>query len=69
MTCEEHNVIGGLGGAVAEVMAEMRVKRARLLRIGMPDCYASVVGSQPYLRGEYGLDAEQIAKRIEKSYV
>ena len=69
VTCEEHNVIGGLGGAVAEVMAEMRVKRARLLRIGMPDCYASVVGSQPYLRGEYGLDAEQIAKRIEKSYV
>lgn len=65
VTCEEHNVIGGFGGAVAEIMAEMRDKKAHLLRIGMNDMYAVRVGNQKYLRDQYGMSAEKIAARIE----
>ncbi|MCR5736892.1 MAG: transketolase [Eubacterium sp.] len=66
VTCEEHNVVGGFGSAVAEVMAEMKEKRAHLLRIGLNDEYAVRVGNQKYLREEYGMSAGKIVERIEK---
>ena len=62
-TCEEHNFIGGFGSAVAEVMAE-NPARAKLLRIGLHDEYSIRVGNQKYLREQYGLDGESIAKQI-----
>lgn len=62
-TCEEHNYIGGFGGAVAEVMAE-NPGRAKLLRIGLHDEYSVRVGNQKYLRQQYGLDGDSIAKQI-----
>lgn len=64
VTCEEHNVIGGFGSAVAEVMAEMKQKKATLLRIGLNDEYSIRVGNQKYLRGQYGIDAPAIVERI-----
>ena len=67
VTCEEHNIVGGFGSAVAEVMAEMPVKRAHLMRIGMQDMYATKVGSQAYLREQYGMSAKQIAEKIVKA--
>lgn len=63
VTVEEHNVVGGFGSAVAEVMAE-DPKNARLLKIGLEDIYSSKVGSQKYLRHEFGIDAEGIVKKI-----
>lgn len=63
VTCEEHNVTGGFGGAVAEVMAE-EPGNARLMRVGINDEYCTKVGSQKYLRGEYGMSGEKIAERI-----
>ena len=63
VTVEEHSIIGGLGSAVAEVMAE-HVCRARLIRIGLEDIYSSVVGSQDYLRSVYGMDSAAITKRV-----
>ena len=66
VTCEEHNIIGGFGGAVAEVMAEKRYRKAALLRIGLNDIYATIVGNQKYLRDQYGLSAKKIAERIEE---
>ena len=64
VTCEEHNVVGGFGSAVAEVLAEMRKKRAYLLRIGMNDQYCVRVGNQKYLREQYGMDGKTIARRV-----
>ncbi|TCL43007.1 transketolase family protein [Harryflintia acetispora] len=64
VTLEEHNRLGGLGGAVAEVISELSAPHARLLRLGLDDEYTSVVGSQQYLRTYYGLNAEKITKRI-----
>ena len=43
VTVEEHNIIGGLGGAVAEVMAECDGK-ARLVKIGIDDEYCGMWG-------------------------
>ena len=67
VTCEEHNVIGGFGSAVAEVMAEMPERKAYLVRIGLQDLYATKVGTQKYLREQYGICASEIVKKIEEN--
>jgi transketolase len=67
VTVEEHSVVGGLGSAVAEVLAETR-GAPPLLRIALPAHYTSVVGDQQYLRSVYGLDSEAIARRV-RTYV
>lgn len=69
VTCEEHNIIGGFGGAVAEVMAEMKSRKAFLLRIGLNDEYSVRVGNQKYLREQYGITAKSIVERIRMNLV
>lgn len=64
VSVEEHNVVGGFGSAIAEVMAEMKNKKARLLRIGLNDEYSIRVGNQKYLRQQYGMDSKSIVKKI-----
>lgn len=63
VTCEEHNIVGGLGTAVAEVLAETP-SRVRLVRLGIEGSYCTTVGDQRYLRRQYGLCDDQIAERI-----
>ena len=63
VTVEEHNILGGLGGAVAEVMAEYGGK-AKLVRMGMNDVYCVKVGNQRYLREQYAMDKTAIIKKI-----
>lgn len=63
VTVEEHNLSGGFGSAVAEVLAEMP-SHAKLLRIGLHDTYSAIVGNQKYLRSQFGLDAAGIAGQI-----
>jgi transketolase len=58
ITVEEHNVIGGLGAAVAEVLAD-KGSRSRLHRHGIPDVY-SLIGPPTHLYAHYGLDASGI---------
>lgn len=65
VTVEEHNIMGGFGGAVSEVLAEMKNKKASQLRIGLNDTYSCIVGSQKYLRDYYGMSAAKIAERIK----
>lgn len=60
---EEHTVVGGLGGAIAEACMSAGTAPGRFLRIGLDDIYPTVVGDQRYLRQAYGLDAEAIARR------
>lgn len=64
-TCEEHNIVGGFGSAVAEVLAEMKDKKAVLMRIGLNDEYSVRVGNQKYLRQQYGIDAKSIVDRVK----
>lgn len=63
VTCEEHNLSGGFGSAVAEVLAELP-SHARLLRMGMNDQYCTIVGDQKYLRDQYGISGKKIAEKI-----
>ena len=63
VTCEEHNIVGGLGSAVAEVLAEIK-NAARMVRVGINDTYCGIVGDQNHLRTHYGLTGGQIAGRI-----
>ena len=63
VTCEEHNLSGGFGSAVAEVLAELP-SHARLIKVGMNDEYSTLVGDQKYLRHQYGMSGEKIAERI-----
>ncbi len=64
VTLEEHSVVGGLGGAVAEWLSEQARVPARLLRIGTPDRFFHETGSQAYARQRLGLDAESVTRRI-----
>lgn len=66
VTVEEHNIVGGFGSAVAEVLSE-QVTKARLLRIGLNDTYSAIVGSQQYLRSQFGIDSVGIAEKILKT--
>ena len=67
ITVEEHNLSGGFGSAVAEIMAES-LGKARLKRIALQDKYSSIVGSQKYLRREYGIDSAKIIKTVKESW-
>lgn len=69
VTLEEHTVIGGLGGAVAEIVAQMSGPKADLEVIGLQDCFSSVVGDQEYLRTIYGLTADDVVSRVEARWI
>jgi transketolase len=63
VTLENHTIVGGLGSAVAEVMAEHGLGRP-LLRLGLRDTYAHGA-SQAYLMRAYGLDAMALVRGVE----
>lgn len=60
---ENHSIVGGLGSAVAELMAENGMG-VPLKRIGLKDTYAHGA-SQKYLMTEYGLDAQSLVEVVE----
>ncbi len=65
-TLEEHSIEGGLGGAVAEVMAELDPGHASLKRIGLRPEFNKTVGDQNYLKKLHGLDEESVLKTIQQ---
>ena len=64
VTAEEHNIIGGLGSAVAEVVGELAP--VPVLRVGMKDTYGHS-GTVPALLEQYGLTPAAIAEAAEKA--
>ena len=65
VTVEEHNVLGGLGGAVAEVLAESGIG-IPFTRIGLPDTYVDAVGSHEWLLDRNGFSPEAIARTAQE---
>ena len=63
ITAEDHNIIGGLGSAVAEVLAENGC--AKLLRIGIEDEYCQS-GEHEELLDIYNLRPSDMAEKISK---
>lgn len=65
VTIEDHQIIGGLGSAVAEVLAEEGFA-GKLVRIGAMDQYGES-GSPEGLYEKYGLNGRGIAKRVAEA--
>jgi transketolase len=65
---EEHSVIGGLGGAVAEWLAAQGPRRGVLEAIGTPDAFISAAGSQQWMREQCGLTPQAVAERIGRRF-
>jgi transketolase len=65
ITVEEHSRIGGLGSAVAEVLAESD-DHVVFKRLGVPPSFTSLVGSQEYLKAAYGLSTDGILSSLRE---
>ena len=65
VTAEEHNVIGGLGGAVCEVLCQENAA-CPVSFVGMDDTHAEC-GPYDNLMQKYGLNAEAIAKAVRQT--
>lgn len=61
ITIEEHSIIGGLGSAVAEVLAESSGCHVRFKRMGLPSAFTSA-GSREFLTKSYSLSVEGIVE-------
>ena len=64
VTVEEHNVYGGLGSAVSEVLAPEGIS-CRQYMLGMQDVFGRS-GKPKDLLDYYGLDAKHIAEKIKE---
>ena len=64
VTLEEHSIVGGLGSAVSELLAERNGARARFKRLGVPPRFSPRVGSQEFLLAENGLDVDTIRTTV-----
>lgn len=67
VTIEEHTTIGGLGSAVAEIIAEAGFNPSkRFKRMGIPDVFPDQYGSQASLMARYGITAADLAATIRE---
>ncbi|MBI4282093.1 MAG: transketolase [Chloroflexi bacterium] len=65
-TIEEHSIIGGLGSAVAQVLAEADGPKVPFTTMGLQSAFAKVAGDQTYLRESSGLSIEAVTNRLLK---
>jgi len=63
-TVEEHSILGGLGGSVAEWLADQPSQKARLCRLGTDDRFMYEAGEQDHAREFYGLTAKKMAQKV-----
>ncbi|TFG61206.1 MAG: transketolase family protein [Spirochaetales bacterium] len=65
ITVEEHNIFGGLGSAVAEVIAELppSLRRCRFMRLGINDCFGES-GTGEELFAKHCLDGEGLYSKV-----
>jgi transketolase len=63
VTAEEHSIIGGLGGAVAEVLAESAP--VPLVRVGIRDAFGTSGDSEGLLK-HYGISANNIVASVRE---
>tara|TARA_Y100000588_G_C13696251_1_gene686634 strand:- start:363 stop:629 length:267 start_codon:yes stop_codon:yes gene_type:complete len=66
VSLEEHNIIGGLGSAISEVLSDLGLK-TKLLRLGIKDTY-SKGGSYKHLLEKSRLTQKEIIEDVLKAY-
>jgi transketolase len=64
VTVEDHSILGGLGGAVAETIAERAPTWLR--RVGIADSFCDRVGDHRQLIESYGVDATHLVKIVQE---
>ncbi|MFV0437341.1 MAG: transketolase family protein [Desulfopila sp.] len=65
LTVEEHNINGGVGSIVAEVLSEQAIG-ARLYRFGVPDGGYAIAGDRAATRASLGIDAASIVDNVKR---
>ena len=67
VTVEEHSLLGGLGSATLECLADARMQSIPPIhRIGIPDCFAEHYGNQAALCNHYGINEEGILAAVDE---
>ena len=66
LTVEEHSLYGGLGSAVAEVLAEEASQKIPFKRMALPDLFSHDFGSQDYLTDTLGLSVNSMVTTMKK---
>jgi transketolase len=65
-TIEEHSLLGGLGGSIAEWVVDQPSVNAKLLRFGSADTFLHESTEQDHARAQFGLTAENIARKCNE---
>ena len=65
VTVEEHNICGGMGSAVAEVLMDNGAGNIRFKRMAIPDVNVCKIGSEEWLRDQYGLGVADIVSTVK----
>ncbi len=63
---EEHNICGGLGSAVAEVLMDKGCGNVPFRRLALPDVNVTKIGSQAWLRDQYGLGVADVVNAVKE---
>jgi len=66
VSVEEHTVVGGLGSAAAELLAETPFARQpRFKRLGIPDIFPDKYGTQNQLMSRFGIDQKAVTEAVK----
>jgi len=68
LTLEEHNVEGGFGSSVAEVILEGNCPPVKFKRLGINDCFCSFYGTHQELKSHYGIAKKDIIREVINLY-
>lgn len=66
VTLEEHGAEGGLGSAIAEACMDSGTWPRRSARLALRAGFSAIVGSQSYLRAQYGLDKAAVVQAVRR---
>jgi len=68
LTVEEHNIDGGFGSGIAEVLLESKIRDIKFKRLGIKDCFCSFYGTHKDLKAHFGLSKEDIKRETRNLY-
>ena len=66
-TLEEHGILGGFGGSIAEWFSDQKNQKAKLSRIGTGDFFMYEAGEKEHAQEYFGITTEQIVEKVLKS--
>jgi len=68
-TIEEHSILGGFGGSVAEWASDQKNIKGKLSRIGTGDFFMYEAGEKEYAQNFFGITPNQIVERVLKAMI